>query len=85
MRTTLIQVNARMTIEEIRREVFSLPQEQRAQLAEQLLASLDNLPEDEVAKLWLSEAERRAAEIDRGEVELILGEVLEHQVEQLFK
>jgi hypothetical protein len=55
-----------MISETIRREALSLPAQERAELAEQLLSSLDALSEDEVAQLWLHEAARRADEIDRG-------------------
>ena len=54
-----------MISETIRREALSLPAQERAELAEQLLSSLDALSEDEVAQLWLNEAARRADEIDR--------------------
>ena len=54
-----------MISETIRREALSLPAQERAELAEQLLSSLDALSEGEVAQLWLSEAARRADEIDR--------------------
>jgi len=70
-----------MTIDEIRRQVLSLPLDQRALLAEQLLSSLDAQSETEIAELWLAEAERRAAEIDRGAVVLVSGEDLETQVQ----
>jgi len=55
-----------MKAETIRREALSLTTRERAELAEQLLASLDALSEDEVAQLWLHEAARRADEMDRG-------------------
>lgn len=74
-----------MTTEEIQRQALSLPLEQRAHLAEQLLSSLDGLSEAESARLWLDEAERRAIEIDRGEVELVSADDFERQVEQIFK
>jgi hypothetical protein len=54
-------------------------------LAERLLSSLDHLSEFESARLWLDEAERRAGEIDLGEVELVSAEELERQVQQIFK
>ena len=76
-----------MTIDEIRRQVLSLPLDQRALLAEQLLSSLDAPSETEIAELWPAEAkaERRAAEIDRGEVVLVSGEDLETQVQVLLR
>ncbi len=56
---------------------LSLPVDQRARLAQQLLESLDELPMAEVEQLWREEAGRRADQIDRGKVTLIpVNEVL---------
>lgn len=55
-----------MNTETIRREALSLPVQDRADLAEQLLSSLDSLSEAEIAELWAVEAARRADEIDLG-------------------
>ncbi len=56
-----------MTIDELRVEVLSLPAEGRADLARELLASLDALSESEIERLWLDEAERRLARLDSGD------------------
>lgn len=64
----------------IEKQVLHLPVEDRAKLAQRLLESLDELSEEEAAKLWLSEAERRAREIDEGKVKLIPAEELERRV-----
>lgn len=40
----------------------------RADLAHELLASLDSLSEQEFERLWLDEAERRNAEIEAARV-----------------
>ena len=74
-----------MNIDDIRRQALSLPLDQRALLAEQLLASLDAETDREVSELWLEEAARRAAEIDRGAVELVTAEELESQVAALLR
>lgn len=47
-------------------EALSLPVQQRAELAAQLLSSLDALSESEIEPLWLQEAAYRAAEMDKG-------------------
>lgn len=52
-------------------EVMSLPAALRAQLATQLLDSLDKDPEDRVARSWNEEAHRRWLAYKRGEVEAI--------------
>ena len=63
-----------MDFKTIQDEALTLSPEDRAKLAEKLLLSLDSLSEEEVEELWLIEAERRAREIDRGEVQPIPAE-----------
>lgn len=46
-------------------EALSLPVQQRAELAAQLLSSLDALSESEIEPLWFQEAAHRAAEMDQ--------------------
>lgn len=70
------------TIEE---EALALPLQERAKLVERLLDSLDNLPEQEAEALWLDAAERRAREIDQGQVQLVLPEELELRVRAHLK
>jgi Putative addiction module component len=60
-----------MNTQSIQREAMRLPIGERAALAAQLLASLEDLPDAEVQQLWLAEAARRADEIDRGVVALV--------------
>lgn len=55
-------------------EVLSLPADARISLVEKLLASLNLPTQSEIDREWAEEAERRATQIDRGEVELIPGE-----------
>lgn len=57
-----------MTIDELKREALRLDVSSRADLARELLESLDDLPEAELQSLWLEEAERRRAEIQAGRV-----------------
>lgn len=47
------------TVEDVFQTALRLPIEDRAALAERLLASLDDLDEDELDRLWGEEAERR--------------------------
>jgi hypothetical protein len=56
-----------MGIEELKEELFRLGPEDRANLARELLASLDTLTESEIEALWLQEAIRRDEELDRGD------------------
>ena len=55
-------------------EALELPAEARIGLVDRLLASLNLPTRPDIDRLWAEEAERRAAEIDRGEVALIPGE-----------
>ena len=50
----------------IEQEALNLPLDDRAQLAQKLLLSLDTLSEEERDDVWLTEASRRARELDRG-------------------
>ncbi|NOV31331.1 addiction module protein [Methylomonas sp. ZR1] len=74
-----------MNIQSIEQEVLHLPVEERARLAEKLLSSLDDLSEQEIEKLWLLEAQRRAAEIDNGTVQLISVEEMEQRVQAILQ
>lgn len=57
-----------MSIDELEAEVLKLGPRGRARLAERLLASLENLSDEENLQLWAEEAERRDTSWDaRGE------------------
>ncbi|MDH4083002.1 MAG: addiction module protein [Nitrospira sp.] len=53
-----------MSIQELEAEALKLDPKARARLAGKLLASLENLSEEENTRLWVEEAERRAVEMD---------------------
>lgn len=55
-----------MSIEEITAEALKLNPASRARLARDLLASLETLPAADLEQLWLEEAARRDAELERG-------------------
>ena len=60
-----------MSSKTLQAAALELPPDERAELAQKLLLSLDDPSESELAEAWLSEAERRARELDRGEVQAI--------------
>ena len=61
-------------------EALSLPADARLNLVEKLLTSL-NLPVDEeIARLWEEESERRVSQIEAGEAKLVPGEVVFRRV-----
>ena len=74
-----------MNIQAIEKEVLDLPIEDRARLAEKLLSSLDDLSEQEIEKLWLVEAQRRASEIDNGTVQLVSAEEVQRRIQAILK
>ena len=74
-----------MNIETIRREALSLTAQERAELAEQLLSSLDALSPSEIEPLWFQEAARRAAEIDADADKRIPSELVRREALALIK
>ena len=73
-----------MKAETIRRGALSLPVQERAELAERLLPSLDALSEAEIEQLWFQEAVRRAEEIDRVLTKRIAAEEVWRQAQALL-
>lgn len=76
---------SRMNTEMIRREALALSVQERAELAEQLLSSLDALSEAEIEQLWFQEAARRAVEIDQGLAQRIPADEVRCQAQALLK
>ena len=66
-------------------EALSLPVQQRAELAAQLLSCLDALSESEIKPLWFQEAAHRAAEMDQGLSNRISAEEVRRQANALLK
>lgn len=58
-------------VKDLAAEALQLPLAARAELASQLLESLDDLSEKEIEQLWAAEAERRYAEFKAGRIEAI--------------
>jgi putative addiction module component (TIGR02574 family) len=55
-------------------DALELPADARIGLVDRILASLNLPTRPDIDTMWSEEAERRVAEIDRGEVEMIPGE-----------
>jgi hypothetical protein len=56
----------RLTTEQVEAEALKLNPEARADLAEKLLRSLEDLSENDIQRLWAEEAVRRDSELDSG-------------------
>lgn len=74
-----------MDAESIEKEALHLPMAARAALAHKLLQRLDEPTEAEAEQLWLDEAERRAADIDSGTVELVPSDEVSRRARTLLR
>lgn len=74
-----------MNTETITHDALSLPVQQRAELAAQLLPSLDALSEAEIEHLWFKVAAQRAAEMDQGLSKRIPAAEVRRQAQALLK
>ncbi len=52
-------------------QALKLSPTERAEVAEQLIASLDEVPDTDVEQAWQEEIQKRLHQIEHGEVELI--------------
>ena len=77
--------NDPMDFASIEKQALSLPAEDRARLAQELLGSLETLSPEEHRALWLDEAQRRAAQIDRGDAVLVPAEEVARKARALLK
>ena len=65
----LIRRIEKMQLEQITKEIMNLSLEERAELAQRLLISLDEAPPAEIERLWIKEAERRLQAFREGKVQ----------------
>ena len=69
----------------IEQEALHLPLEDRAQLAQKLLLSLDALSDEELEDVWLTEASRRVRELDRGEAQPVPADEVRRKARTLLR
>ena len=72
-------------VEELSARARTLPPEDRARLAEELLESLEQDPDSEVEAAWDREIERRVAEVEAGTAKLIPAEDVHAQARRLIR
>ena len=60
--------------EEIKRSALALDEKRRAELAQQLIISLDEQVDEDIDQAWLAELQRRSDEITSGNVTPVPGE-----------
>ena len=66
-------------------EVLQLPADARVNLVEQLLTSLNLPTQPEIDKLWAEEAEKRIAQIDKGEIKLVPGKKVFSNIRKKYR
>lgn len=74
-----------MKLKQIEDEALRLPEDERAELAQKLLLSLDAPSEGEIAEDWLAEAQRRARELDEGTVQPISADEVRRKAQALLR
>ena len=72
-------------VEELSARAKTLPPEDRARLAEELLDSLQQASDTDADAAWEREVERRVADIDSGAVELIAAEDVHAEARRLIR
>ena len=60
-----------MSTEELLAQVLRLPRQERARVAEELLSSLEEPDDEEVAAAWAPELDRRSREVAEGKVQTV--------------
>ena len=70
---------------EILKSALSLKVRDRATLAEKLLASLEEITEEEAEQLWAEEAERRLKEYRAGRAQAVPADEVHKKAERLFQ
>lgn len=73
------------SLAEVLKNALSLEVRDRAMLAERLLASLEEISEEEAERLWAEEAERRLDEYRAGRAQAIQAEEVRVKAERLFR
>jgi putative addiction module component (TIGR02574 family) len=72
-------------LSEILKSAMSLDVRDRAALAERLLASLEELSDEEAEKLWAEEAQRRLEEYRTGRSTAVRAEEVHKKAEKLLR
>lgn len=74
-----------MNLQKIEDEALHLSREERVQLIQRLVLSMDSPSDEELRSDWLLEARRRADEIDNGLVQAVAGEDVMRKAKALLK
>lgn len=72
-------------LREIEAEALELPADERDELAQKLVESVGEWQSEEIRQAWMEEVRRRDLEIERGEVEMIPGELVMARLRSKFR
>jgi putative addiction module component (TIGR02574 family) len=61
-------------------EALKLSATERAEVAEQLISSLDDIPDTNVEQAWQEEVQRRLQQVERGELKTIPWEEVQRRL-----
>jgi putative addiction module component (TIGR02574 family) len=78
-------INMPIAAKKILDEVLQLPADARVNLVEKLLTSLNLPTQPEIDQLWAEEAEKRIAQIDKGEKKLIPGKKVFSNIRKKYR
>ena len=67
-------------LDKLTQQVLDLPLDQRSELAEKLLESLDELAPEEIEQVWAAEAERRYRAFKDGRIEAVDGIAVHREI-----
>jgi hypothetical protein len=74
-----------LSVEELIQEALSLPSSSRVFLVEKLIESLESDIDENIQKIWNTEAKKRRDEIRNHTVEPISGEIALAQIRQILE
>ena len=74
-----------MNMKQIESEALDLSEEERAELAQKLILSLDTTSKDNLDEDWLLEAQRRARELDDGLVQPVPADEVRKKAQALLR
>lgn len=74
-----------LSVEELIQEALSLPSSSRVFLVEKLIESLESDIDENIQKIWITEAKKRRDEIRNHTVKPISGEIALAQIRQILE
>ena len=74
-----------MDLKQLQKAALQLSEEERAILARSLIVSLDADSDSEIEQAWITEASKRARELELGQVEPVSAESVREKAKRLLR